>query len=306
MTELNFHQLRIFYMVAQLRSFSRAARQLAISQPAVSAQVRQFEEDLGLVLVDRTKHRVGLTDAGRSVAAYAQRIFGMSDELAATIDRLHRNLEGHLTIGASPTIGEYLLPQFLAQYRRHYPSVTIRVDIAPTRVIGDRLRARELQLGFAVNPEPSDEFEARPFASDELLLVGPPGHPLLGAQSAGRADLAAMEFVMGPSTSSLRRAAEARLAELNVAPRVVLEVGSSQAIKQAVMANIGVGVLSEAAVRLELEMGRLGSIGRGGFNCQRQLCVLVPKAEEIGETARGLLEIVLPQRADERETGGDL
>ncbi len=85
MTELNFHQLRIFFMVAQLRSFSRAARELAISQPAVSAQVRQFEEDLGLLLIDRAGHRVGLTEAGKTVASYAQRIFDTSDELLTEV-----------------------------------------------------------------------------------------------------------------------------------------------------------------------------------------------------------------------------
>ena len=100
MMELNFHQLRIFFTVAQRGSFSRAARELAISQPAVSAQVRQLEDDLGLVLIDRSGHRVGLTEAGEAVASYAQRIFGTSEELLAAVAAL-RDAQDSNTIGSN-------------------------------------------------------------------------------------------------------------------------------------------------------------------------------------------------------------
>jgi len=299
MTELNFHQLRIFYMVAQRRSFSRAARELKISQPAVSAQVRQFEEDLQLVLIDRSRHRVGLTDAGRTVVNYAERIFGMSDELVARLGALRDPPHAQLVMGASPTIGEYVMPRFLARYRRAHPAVDLQLEIGPTRSIVDCLLNDEIGLGFVGDEVTAPDVASYPFAIDELVPVISPGHPLAGATSLTAKELSGLDFIMRHQGSSTRRAAEARLAELGIAPHVAIELGTNEAVKQAVMANLGVAILSRWAVRFEVATGQLATICPDTLTCSRRFQAIVRKSRQLTDVQRAFLDLL--QELDDTE-----
>jgi DNA-binding transcriptional LysR family regulator len=292
MTELNFHQLRIFSMVAQLGSFSRAARKLEISQPAVSAQVRQLEEELGLVLIDRANHRVGLTEAGRSIAGYAERIFAMSEELLVTADRLRNPPRARLLLGASPTIGTYVLPAFFARFRRTNPDVQLELRIAPARAIVERLLVDEIGIGFVANEASAPDIAVYPFGHDVLLAVAAPGHPLGGRPTVSPAELRSIELIQHRSGSSTRRAIDARFAELGETPRVVMELENNETIKQAVIAGLGVALLSRAAVGAEIDAGRLVSVGADTLSCQRHFYYLVRRSRQVTDVQREFLELL--------------
>jgi DNA-binding transcriptional LysR family regulator len=291
MAELNFHQLRIFFAVARLRSFSRAARELKISQPAVSSQVRQFEEDLGVVLIDRISRRVELTEAGRTVAEYAQRVFTISDEMLEALESLRDLSRGRLFIAASHTVGEYVLPPLLGRFRRTHPGIELKLEICPTRMVVDQVAQNEVDLGFVGEDVKARGIVVRPFGVDVLVLVASPTHPLAaGALSAE--DLGILEYVMRQPGSAVRRAAERRLSELGIVPRVVLELSSNEAVKQAVIANLGVGVLSQLAVAREIEAGCLVQWQVPELDLHRTFNILVHRDKKLSGPERAFLDLV--------------
>ncbi|MBM2811520.1 MAG: LysR family transcriptional regulator [Chloroflexi bacterium] len=293
MTELNFHQLRIFSVVAQHKSFSRAARELKISQPAVSAQVRQFEEDLGVVLIDRVKHSVDLTDAGRTVTNYAQRIFSIADQLVESVESLRDLTHGRLVVGASPTIAEYVLPPLFARFRRTHPGIELRMQVGPGRTILDCVLRNQLDMGFIGEEARARDVIVTPFAADDLVLIAAPGHPLAEADSITRDQLTDLEFVLREEPSWVRRAVDRLFAQIDVTPRVTLELSTNGAVKQAVMANIGVSVLSHRASALELDTGRLVALTAPDLEFQRALNVVYHRDKQLTGPERAFLDLVL-------------
>jgi LysR family transcriptional regulator, low CO2-responsive transcriptional regulator len=293
MSELNFHQLRIFSVVAQHKSFSRAARELKISQPAVSAQVRQFEEDLGVVLIDRVKHRVGLTDAGRTVTSYAQRIFSIADEMIDSVESLRDLTHGRLVIGASPTIAEYVLPPLLGRFRRTHPGIELKIDIGPNKAIADSVLRNQLDMGFVGEDFKSRDLIITPFATDDMVLVAAPGHPLTETETVSRVELATLDYVLREHGSWIRRAVDELFARIEVDPTIVIELATNGAVKQAVMANIGVSILSRHAAALEIETGRLIALHAPEMERQRAFNVVYHRDKQLTGAERAFLDLVL-------------
>ncbi|HET8627646.1 MAG TPA: LysR family transcriptional regulator [Thermomicrobiales bacterium] len=274
---LNFNRLRLFAAVVEHGSVTRAAAALDISQPAVTKAVHDLERDLRVPLLDHAGRGVVPTEAGRLLAEYARRIFALAGEAERALGEFRGLARGRLAVGASTTIGIYLLPELLGVYRQRHAAIELFLDIANTQTIVERLHARLLDLALVEGPVEHDDLLAEPFRPDELALVTAPDHPLARG-GATVADLAALPWVMREPGSGTRDVVERALAAAGVAPRVVMELGSTEAIKRAVAAGLGVSIVSRAALGLELAAGRLAVVPVAGFRVERTLTILQRRA----------------------------
>jgi DNA-binding transcriptional LysR family regulator len=288
---LDLHKLRVFVAVAERQHFTRAAEELGISQPALTAHVRDLERHLGTPLFERAGRGVRLTDAGHLVLGYARRMLALAVELEEAVDDVKGLRAGELRIGASTTIGEYLLPPALAAFRRAYPGVRIAVEIANTTHIADRLRHGELHLGLIGEPLDDPDLTCEPCWDDELVLIVPPGHAWAGRILA-LADLDGMPLVEREAGSATRGVAEAALAGAGVRPAVTLELGGTEAVKGAVMAGLGVAFVSACAVARELATGHLARSTVPALAMRRQFQVARRRGRQLTAAEAAFLPLL--------------
>lgn len=271
---INLHHLRVFAAVAEQRGFSRAATALRISQPAVSKAVRQLERQVGVPLVERAGRASHLTAAGERLAARARELFGV-EEAAEEELRALRGLEaGSLRIGASTTIATYMLPPILARFHEAHPAIEQRVVSANTRAIARALLERRLDVALVEGPVEHPRIESRRWRSDELVLIAPPDHRLASRRKVSVRDLGAERFVVREQGSGTREVAERALAKHGVHPATALQLGSTEAVKQAVAAGLGLAILSRYAAADQLALGRIALVRLHDAELKRSLTEL--------------------------------
>ena len=293
-TEMNFHQLRIFYTVARCGSFSRAAEALDISQPAVSIQVQDLEKALGLGLLNRRAKGLQLTEVGETVYGYAHRIFSLSSELQEAIQDIEGLKSGQLTLGASTTPGEYILPVAIGRFRQLYPGIQVRLEISNTRNIVNQILQREIDLGM-IGSRPDSESEAlemTTYVDDEIVLVTGPAHALAKKGKLSLGDVAEAGLVAREEGSATRKTAEELFAHLGVQPRIAIELGSNQAVKLAAEAGAGVGVISRFGIGAELNTDRLRVLDVDGWQCIRPLTLVYLKEKRLSPAQRAFLQLL--------------
>jgi DNA-binding transcriptional LysR family regulator len=266
---VTLRQLRTFKTVADLKSFSLAAQHLRLSQPSVSYQVKELEEALGLPLLDRLGKRVHLTEAGSILYSYTRRTLDVLDEAAVAFEELRGIKRGNLRVGASTTVGIYLLPAALGAFKKLHPGIVISLEIGTRVRVQEQVLSNELDLAV-VGPALKDpDLAVLPFVSDELVVVAPAGHALAARRGLALKDLESQPFVMREPASgsrwSLEMAARKAGAKLNVA----MELGSNGAIKHAVESGLGLAVISRYACALELSSKRLVELDIKGFPIRR-------------------------------------
>jgi len=266
---VTLRQLRTFKTVADLKSFSLAARRLQLSQPSVSYQVKELEETLGLPLLDRLGKRVQLTEAGTLLYGYARRMLDVLDEAAVEIEEIRGIKRGTLRVGASTTVGIYLLPAALGAFKKLHPGLVISLEIGTRERVQEQVLLNELDLAV-VGPALNDpELAVIPFLTDELVVVAPAGHPLTRKRGLNLKDLAAQPFVMREAASGSRWSLEKAARKAGARLKVAMELGSNGAIKHAVESGLGLAVISRYACALEFSSGRLVELDVRGFPIRR-------------------------------------
>ena len=294
---VNFHQLYTFHAVASHLSFSRAAEALQVTQPAVSIQIHELEKSLGVTLFHRQPRGLRITEVGETVLAYSQQIFSLSKKLIETVREVQDLSTGHLTLGASTTPGEFVLPMAVGQFRQLYPGIRVKLVIANTRVIIQRLLNREIDLGM-VGDRPqdrSDELEMADYLDDEIVLVTAPTHPLARHRTVTPEQVAAEGLIVREEGSATRRSAERHFESLGVSPQVVLELGSNQAVKQAAAAGGGVGVISHLGIAAEVKAGMLVVLNVTGWACLRSLILVHPKDRYLSPAQKAFRHFLLTE-----------
>jgi DNA-binding transcriptional LysR family regulator len=284
MVSLNLHRLRVFHAVARRESYSRAAEDLHISQPAVSKHVLDLEEELGAMLFHRLGRRIVLTEAGRLMADYAQRIFTLADESRRALEELQGLERGTLRLGASSTPGNYLLPRALAAFRTRYPRLEVSLDITASRDVVDRIIRQDLDLGF-VGATFAADLHVQPYVEDELVLILRPGHPLARLPAIPREALEGETFMLRDTTSGTRTVAEAELKTRGITIRRMLELRSVEAIKQAVAEGLGISFISRYAVALEVRYKVLALAADPRLRFRRPLIMISRKAARLSPAA---------------------
>ncbi len=268
---MNLNHLAIFHAVAVSGSVSGAAGRLHVSQPAVSKQLREFEESVGMVLFDRQPKGMRLTAAGEVLLEYAQRIFTTEADAERVLAELRDLHAGRLAIGASMTIGNYLLPPILARFQQRYPGVDIQLDIANTENIQQRLLANSLDLGFTEGFVDNPELEAQVFAVDELVVIAEPGHRFIDRTDLGAAELCREPCILREPGSGTRAVIEHELERRGIRPVARMSLGSPEAIKQAVAAGAGISLVSRLTVATELLAGTLSVLPVTDLHLERPL-----------------------------------
>jgi DNA-binding transcriptional LysR family regulator len=277
---MNRHHLAAFYAVARELSFSRGAERLMVSQPAVSQQVRSLEAALGLELFDRMPKGIRLTEAGELLMGYAERMDALEREAAATLEELRGAKRGRLTVGASFSIAAYLLPEVLGAFRRRWPEIELRLEVANSRAIAQRVSDHSLDMGLTSAPVGSADLLEEPFHHDRIVAIVSSGHAL---SRAGRVTLERFgrePLLVREAGSGSRAVVEKALVERGLAWRSHLELGSTEAIKGAVAAGVGVAFVSDFAVVPEVAVGRLAVIPIAGLDLRRALYLVRARGKQ--------------------------
>jgi DNA-binding transcriptional LysR family regulator len=259
-------RLQVFHTVARLLSFTKAAETLHMTQPAVTFQVRQLEEYFNTRLFDRTHNRISLTDAGALVYRYANRIFELYNEMEHSVREMTGEISGALTIGASTTIAEYMLPSLLGDFKSKYPDVNIHLKVSNTEGIVSMVENNIIDLGVVEAPVGNRNLVVEMCSPDQLVAIVPPGHPESQRETLNYSDLLKYPFICREEGSGTReviqewlktaRNEDASEEELDIS----MELGSPEAVKGAVEAGMGISVVSRATIQKELKLGTLVAI----------------------------------------------
>jgi DNA-binding transcriptional LysR family regulator len=270
---LNLHLFRLFAAVARHGSFSRAAEALHLSQPSVSKGVRDFEAQVGSRLLERGgPGGVTLTEAGRLLMRHAAGLFAAERDAEEELAALRGLRRGTLSVGASTTVATYQLPPILGAFHKRYPEIELRLTSANTRAIADLLLARELDVALVEGPVEEPGIAVRPWHDEEMVLIAAPDHRLAKAPSPLPTAAIADEIVLVREPGSgTREVALAALETHHIVPRSILEVGSTEAIKQIVAGGLGIAIVSAAAAADQITLGKLVVLKVRGFTVRRML-----------------------------------
>jgi LysR family transcriptional regulator, low CO2-responsive transcriptional regulator len=279
---INPHQLELLHAVAACESYSRAAERLGISQPAVSMQLKKLEEAMGVPLAVTRGRQVQLTEAGQVLAGFAARILRLNDEALQAMSDFRELRRGRLRIAASSTPGAYLLPATVAAFRQVCPDVAVSLEVSNTRS-ALRLVAEGLADFAVVGDVAPDgpEVELQPLCADHLGVVVAPSHPWGAVGAITAAQLAAEPLILREEGSSTRQVLAQRLSLLGLEPAVGLELGSTEAVKEAVASGLGPAVLSGWAVRWDVNTGRMVPVTVTDLDLRRTLHLATPGGREL-------------------------
>ena len=256
-------RLQVFHTVARLLSFTKAAESLHMTQPAVTFQVRQLEDYFNTRLFDRTHNRISLTEAGAHVYEYAARIFELYGEMENSVRAMTGEISGSLTIGASTTIAEYMLPALLGDFKVKYPEVNIHLKVSNTEGIVSMVENNTIDLGVVEAPVANKNLVVEICKADQLVAIVPPNHPEAKRSSLGYDDLVKYPFICREEGSGTREVINEYLSQVKDAAsdlKVSMELGSPEAVKGAVEAGMGISVVSRATIQKELKLGTLVAI----------------------------------------------
>ncbi|GGH25715.1 LysR family transcriptional regulator [Paenibacillus segetis] len=255
---INYHQLHIFYTVAERGSFSAAAQALHMTQPAVTMQIQSLEDYLGCKLLVRSTKRIELTEAGETLLPFAHQSMQLIRETEQAMSRFTFMLEGRLQLGASLTIGEYVLPRLLGPFGRQYPHISIVLKVMNTSQIVDEIVNHQLNFGLVEAPVQHPDLVSEAVMEDELKLIVPVGHILSGRGQVELEEVVSYPFVLREKGSGTRQVMEQELERRGIdlgQIETVMELGSTGAVKSAVEAGFGLTMLSPSSVKHEVALG---------------------------------------------------
>ncbi len=289
---MNSYHLQVFLAVARKLSYSRAAEELFISQPAVSRHVHALEKELGGKLLGQVGNRIYMTEAGKIVFEYARKLSFVEEEMKRALDELENMERGYLRLGASSTPGTYLLPPIVAKYRRRYPGIEVTIAVGNCgQVVGGVLQ-NDLDLGFLGGTPSNPALDARPFVRDSLTLVVSADHPFAGRESVTPEEMVEEPFVLREQASCTRWMLEEELAPRGLRLRRAMELNGSEAVKRAVAAGVGVAVVSRHSVEDELKQGVLHALRIEGLKMDRQMSVVAHRETRLSAAGAAFLALL--------------
>ncbi len=293
---MNMRHLEIFYRVIEEGGFTKAAQAMRLTQPTLSAAVRQLEEGLDAQLLNRLGRTIAPTEAGRLLHDYARRIFALRQEALSELESLHAGNQGELLLGGSTIPGTYLLPQLVASFSKEYPQIRVNLRLAATASIAKDLRDQRLELALIGGHVDDKRFDTLPCFSDELVIIVPAGHVWAEREKISEKELAEAQLLLRERGSASRKVLELRLKEQGVAiapERLIAEVGGNDALKQGVLAGLGVAVISKMAVAGEVARGELVALQLTGGPLNRSFYLLQAKGFKLSVVAERFKALVL-------------
>lgn len=279
------HQLRIFECVARRLSFTRAAEELSLAQPTVSAQLKQLADEVGMPLFDQVGRSISLTDAGKELYATTQAIFEAWSRFEMGIAGLRGLKRGQLRLAVATT-AKYLIPDLLGGFCAQYPDIDIKLEIANREVLIERLKRGRDDIYIMVSPPEDDAFEKVPLLENELVVVAPAGHALASVRHIPLARVVRERFILRETGSGTRIELEQFFHDRSVIPNVRMELGSNEAIKHAVAAGLGVSVLSKLTLHVDPMVDHLVILDVDGFPLKSEWFVVYPAQRRLSVVAQ--------------------
>jgi DNA-binding transcriptional LysR family regulator len=299
---MDFENLRTFLEVSRLKSFSRAAQKLLRTQPAISAQIRSLEQEVGARLFDRDGGKVTFTPAGRLFEPFAEYCVERQKHILLAVAEQERAPRGELAISANEATHLYVLPQVFAQFRRQYPRVMLSVVRAERLRTLESVVNREVDFGVVSLPARDSRLTVEPIHRDELALVAPKGHPLAGRSSV-RLQEAAKYSLLLPMHGRRREQIDELFRVNELQPRVAMEVESSEMLKRYITAGLGLGFLPRTNVAEEEKSGALQVLSIDGVRLARDLALVFRRDRQLSRAAQEFLEIATqPFKIRDQET----
>jgi len=296
---MDLRQLEVFAKVVETRSFSRAAEALRLTQSTISEHVRLLEEEVGARLFDRLGRETVPTRAGDLLYGYAQRLLTLRAEAQQALQQFLGQISGGLTVGASTIPGEYVLPPLIGAFREKFPQVSIALQIADSRKIAEAVVEGRVELGVVGARPEQRTLQAVELMPDELVVVVPPGHAWFGRTLVTLEDLQPEPLIVREPGSGSRQALETALDEAGPGLgglRVIAEMGSTSAIKQAVKAGVGLSIMSKRAVEEECRHGLLWCLTIKDLRFTRYFYVVTHTGRSRSPLCQAFLDFLLASR----------
>lgn len=283
---MNLDYLETFRELVRLGSFSAVAKYLSISQPAVSFQIQKMEADLGTTLIDRSQKKLKLTDSGRRVLVFAENVHDEYGALGSDLDKFRTDIVGELKIAASTIPGEFLVPPLLGEFMSSHAETTAHVDIMDSITVIDSVKYGDYKLGFCgITPPEKDGMSGFKIASDEIILIAAPSHPLATAASVDFARLKNESFIGREVTSGTRQSLEQALQNRSISINSLqfrLILSHTHSVISAVEAGSGLAFVSSLGAQKSLMLGTVKKLKLAGWNVKRDFyCIYYSSGEDL-------------------------
>jgi len=302
---MNIHQVHIFNIAARTLSITQTAKKMNLSQPSVSIQIKDLEDALNVRLFERINRKITLTDAGKVFFEYSEKLLNLIDEIDATMNEFSSGDMGRLVLGASSTVGVYVLPKYLGDFKEIYPKAEIALMIQNRQEAVEQCIAGDLDFAFMQDPPKHPDLQAEFFMKDELLIVCSPKH-----QWASREYLTMKVITSEPEPIILREEGsgtrdliEYVLKRYGIERKVTMELSSSEGIKRAVEANLGVAVLSKNVIARELKNKSLVGLPIKDFNTKRDFFIVKNKKRRFMPLMVKFYDFILDKRGEIEDSG---
>jgi len=294
MLHLTLRQLQVFESAAAKLNFSQAAKQLYLSQPAVSMQIKQLEESIGLPLFEQMGKKIYLTEAGRELFHYCRNITQQLAEMESVFEEMKGLGHGKLTISVVNT-ANYFTPKLLARFCRRYPDINVILQVANRDAVLKQLADNSTDVAILGLPPDGLDISAEPFLDNPLVVIAAPDNPLAKQKRIKFSKLAEENFLSREPGSGTRSAMERVFAQHKVQPHIIMEVETNEAIKQAVQAGMGLGILSLHSIELELETKRLAMLNVEDFPLMRSWYVAHRSNKRLSGAALAFRDFLLTE-----------
>lgn len=280
MLPFTLQQLRILKAVATEKNFTKAAEVLYVSQPSLSKQIKTLEKNLDILLINRETNQISLTENGKVLLQYSERILALCEESCRALIDLKNGERGNLTVGASQTIGIYLLPRVLALFAQNYTQIDLKVQVNSTRIIAKSIRNREIDIavvGGEISEDLKKNLTIEDFVYDELTLIISKSHPFAKKKKINKEDLYCLNFITLNSNSTIKKFIDNILIQNQIdikQLKTILQLNSIEGIKTAVSLGLGAAFVSSSAIEKEIKLQTIGIIQIENIRITRKLSII--------------------------------
>jgi DNA-binding transcriptional LysR family regulator len=289
---MDFDQLETFLEVAKHNSFSRAAERRFRTQPAISAQIRALEEEVGAKLFDRSGGKVALTAAGKLFQKYSEDAVESRRRLITALGEMEREPRGEIIVGANEGTCLYILPEVFAQFKKQYGAVAITVKRSESSKVLESIVDNSVDFGVVSLPIADNRLTVVPIHRDELVVISAPHHPLAKMKSAALAEIIKFPLLL-PKAGRTRDAIDGLFDERRLKPNISMELDSSELLKRFVAADVGVGFIARSNVREEVQLGTLAAMALSDAHIKRDLGLVFRKDKALSRAALAFIDIAV-------------
>jgi DNA-binding transcriptional LysR family regulator len=296
---LNLNQLRVFYHAAKNLNYTVAAGELFITQPAVTAQMKAFEEFCSLKLFRKKGRNLFLTDEGRALYGYAEKIFKYEKEIENAIDDMHELKRGVLSLGTTKAYARYFMPLMLTNFHENYPDIKIQLNEGSSLDMSNSLLDFKNEVAVIAKADDLPGVNFSPFSKEEMAVIVAPGHHLTRKKSVSFKELAQEPFIMKENGSGTRKLVEQSFAIANCEPNILMETSNTEFIKQLVQRGDGISIVVKEAVALELRQKKLANVPLKNPQIYLDVSIAYLKDQALSPPARAFVETLRRLRAEE-------